>query len=95
MTGPAPALTPGTAALGEAAGALREQVREFLVAEHAAGSFTPQCDVWLSGWDPDFSRKLGQRGWVGMTLPTEYGGHGRSALARSTRSCGPCSTSWP
>jgi alkylation response protein AidB-like acyl-CoA dehydrogenase len=36
----------------------------------------------MSAPDPAFSRRLGARGWIGMTLPTAYGGHGRSALDR-------------
>ncbi|MEU5879681.1 acyl-CoA dehydrogenase family protein [Spirillospora sp. NPDC047279] len=64
-------LPPGTAAL-------REEVRAFL----AARDFTPRCDSWLTGADPAFSRALGERGWLGMTLPPEYGGHGRSPLDR-------------
>ena len=61
---------------------LRREVREFLAKERAEGHFTPRCDVWLSGWDERFSRELGARGWLGMTLPTEYGGHGRGTLDR-------------
>ncbi len=34
------------------------------------------------GFDADFSRKLAARGWIGLTLPAEYGGAGRSAFAR-------------
>ncbi len=49
-----------------------------LAAEH----FVPACDAWLSGWDESFSRRLAAHGWVGMTVPPEYGGHGRSALER-------------
>ena len=61
---------------------LRSQVRGFLSAERTAGRFVPACDAWLSGWDESFSRRLAERGWVGMTIPPEYGGHGRSALDR-------------
>ena len=61
---------------------LRAEVREFLAKERAEGRFVPRCDVWLSGWDERFSRELGARGWLGMTLPAEYGGHGRTALDR-------------
>lgn len=61
---------------------LRAELREFLAEERATGRFEPHCDVWLSGWDERFSRELGKRGWLGMTLPTEYGGHGRSNLDR-------------
>jgi alkylation response protein AidB-like acyl-CoA dehydrogenase len=32
--------------------------------------------------DPGFSRKLGERGWLGMALPKQYGGHDRSAVDR-------------
>src|SRR2546423_6999305 len=61
---------------------LRSQVRQFLSAERTAGRFVPACDAWLSGWDESFSRRLAERGWVGMTIPPEYGGGGRSALDR-------------
>ena len=36
----------------------------------------------MDGHDPAFSRKLGGRGWIGMTWPTRYGGGGRSGLDR-------------
>lgn len=36
---------------------------------------------WL-GYDADFSRELGKNGWLGLTLPREYGGRGLSAYAR-------------
>ncbi|MGW5381219.1 acyl-CoA dehydrogenase family protein [Nocardia sp. NPDC003963] len=62
--------------------ALRAEVRAFLAAELTAGSFVPAVDNWMSGFDPGFSARLGQRGWLGMTLPTGYGGHGRSAIER-------------
>ncbi len=61
---------------------LRGDVRSFLAAERAAGRFVPRVDSWISGWDEDFSRRLGARGWLGMTIPEEYGGHGRSHLDR-------------
>ncbi|CNG25384.1 acyl-CoA dehydrogenase [Mycobacterium tuberculosis] len=57
---------------------LRMRVREFLTET----PFTPRCDSWLTGADPAFSRRLGERGWLGMTLPERYGGHGRSPLER-------------
>ena len=34
------------------------------------------------GYDSDFSRELGRKGWLGLTLPKEYGGGGRSPYAR-------------
>ena len=38
--------------------------------------------MWLSGWDERFTKELGERGWLGMTIPVEYGGHERSPLER-------------
>ena len=58
--------------------ALRTEVREFLAEQLAAGAFTPSVDAWLSGWDEDFTSALAQRGWLGMTVPACYGGHGRT-----------------
>jgi alkylation response protein AidB-like acyl-CoA dehydrogenase len=61
---------------------LRADVRAFLADEVAAGAFTPRCDNWLAGWDEPFTGRLADRGWIGLTIPTEYGGHGRTALER-------------
>ncbi|OUM90735.1 MAG: acyl-CoA dehydrogenase [Bacillus thermozeamaize] len=68
--------------LPEAAEQLRREVRQFLAEELEKGSFTPQCDAWLGGFSPEFSRKLGEKGWIGLTWPKKYGGHERSALER-------------
>ncbi|WP_254427387.1 acyl-CoA dehydrogenase family protein [Mycolicibacterium fortuitum] len=57
---------------------LRRQVREFLAEKLAAGAFTPSVDSWLCGWDENFTAELARRGWLGMTVPEQYGGHGRS-----------------
>jgi alkylation response protein AidB-like acyl-CoA dehydrogenase len=61
---------------------LRAEVRAFLADQLAAGKFTPSVDAWLSRWDEDFTAALAARGWLGMTVPVEYGGHGRSFLKR-------------
>lgn len=63
-------------------GTLRAEVRAFLL-ETLSADFGPsdRARSW-NGFDADFSRKLGQRGWLGMTLPTEYGGQGRTPLER-------------
>ena len=61
---------------------LRLEVRRYLELEIDEGGFVPQADAWLSGIDPSFSRRLAQRGWVGMTVPAAYGGPGRSDLER-------------
>jgi alkylation response protein AidB-like acyl-CoA dehydrogenase len=75
-------LTLAPAPRSEAAEQVRAEVREFLAAELAAGTFETHVDTWLSGVDPEFSRKLGARGWLGMTWPRRYGGHERSAMER-------------
>jgi len=62
--------------------ALRQKVRDFVAAELASGGFTPTINSWLGGWEPEFSRKLAAQGWLGMTIPKEYGGHGASFLER-------------
>lgn len=75
-------LTLQPAPVSPAADRVRMEVREFLRAELDASTFTPCVDSWLSGVDPAFSRKLGERGWLGMTWPARYGGHDRSAMER-------------
>jgi alkylation response protein AidB-like acyl-CoA dehydrogenase len=61
---------------------IRRSVRSFLAREIDEGRFTVEADTWMSRRDPDFSRRLAVRVWVGMTIPVEFGGHGRSALER-------------
>src|SRR4051812_50180134 len=78
-------LTLAPAPRSEAAEQVRVEVREFLAAERAAGSFETHVDTWLSGVDPTFSKKLGDRGWLGMTWPKENGGHERAGLGRGAR----------
>jgi len=66
----------------ESVRALRREVRAWLAEERRRGTFEPTCDSWLAGFSPEFSQKLAKQGWVGMMLPPEYGGHGRSGLER-------------
>ncbi|MGE4361336.1 MAG: acyl-CoA dehydrogenase family protein, partial [Mycolicibacterium sp.] len=61
---------------------LRAEVRRFLAEQLAARAFTPTADARLCGWDEDFTAALAERGWLGMTVPVAYGGHGRSFLER-------------
>ncbi|MGR6520269.1 acyl-CoA dehydrogenase family protein (plasmid) [Rhodococcus erythropolis] len=61
---------------------LRHRVRAFLADEFATGRITPHSDQWLAGWDPEFSRRLAAKGWIGMAFPTQYGGTAEGALAR-------------
>jgi alkylation response protein AidB-like acyl-CoA dehydrogenase len=61
--------------------ALRAPVREFLAQAVREMPAATRARSW-SGYDPAFSRELGRRGWLGITLPPAYGGGGRSAFAR-------------
>ncbi|MFS0916431.1 acyl-CoA dehydrogenase family protein [Brevibacillus sp. 179-C 1.1 NHS] len=61
---------------------IRAEVREFLTNEQDKGTFEPRCDQWLNGYSPELTKKLGEKGWIGMTWPKKYGGHERSALER-------------
>ena len=61
---------------------LRTEVRQFLAEEIVAGSFDPNDPSPRIGADREFSRKLGARGWLGMTWPKQYGGGERSYLER-------------
>lgn len=62
--------------------ALRLEVREFLREEIESCRIRTGADAWMSGIDVDFSKRLAARGWIGMTIPVEYGGHGLTALER-------------
>ncbi len=61
---------------------LRASLREFLVSDRAEFGWTPKADAWLSSWDEAFSARLGDAGFLGLTIPTEYGGHGLGHLHR-------------
>ena len=65
----------------QAAEELREEVRAFLADEVATRTPLQRAESW-NAFDPEFSRRLGERGWIGMTWPKGYGGHERSALER-------------
>ena len=64
----------------DSAPALREQVRA-LVAEHGERDPVRRANSWTKA-NPQFSKKLGEAGLLGMTWPKEYGGHERSQLER-------------
>jgi alkylation response protein AidB-like acyl-CoA dehydrogenase len=66
--------------LDDAELALRHEVREFLRQEFPPGEYRP--NLGFGGYSPDFSRRLAARGWVGMAIPREYGGQGRTAVER-------------
>src|SRR5881409_2312457 len=61
--------------------ALRAEVREFLRRELGDAAPVRRAHSW-GGFDREFSKKMGVRGWIAMTWPKRYGGHERSALER-------------
>ena len=67
--------------LSHAERALQVEVREFLETTLPRGSFEPGLGM-AGRKDPEFSRALAARGWVGMSLPREYGGGDRAAVER-------------
>lgn len=60
--------------------ALRDEVRAFM-AEYRAQGNPPQLGI---NAEPsiEFSKQIASRGWIGMSIPTEYGGPGRTAVDR-------------
>jgi alkylation response protein AidB-like acyl-CoA dehydrogenase len=62
--------------------AFRREVEEFLARELPAERRTVREDGWITGFSREFSRKLGARGWIGLTWPRRYGGQERSPLDR-------------
>ncbi len=61
---------------------LRSAVRDFLDADRKQFGWKPAVDCWLSRWDADFSVRLADAGFVGLTIPAEYGGRGLGYLHR-------------
>lgn len=60
---------------------MRQPVRDFVRQALKDKSLESRARSWL-GFDADFSRQLGERGWLGLSLPQAYGGQGRSPFAR-------------
>ncbi len=60
---------------------LRAEVREFVAESFPFGRYLPQLGINAEA-SPEFSRRLGERGWLGMVIPEEYGGPGRTAVER-------------
>lgn len=78
--------------------ALSAEATEF--ARHWAAKCEIREDSWLRGVDREFSRELGERGWLGMCWPRRWGGGERSALERFVvvealiSNGAPCAASW-
>jgi acyl-CoA dehydrogenase len=61
---------------------LRLGVRDFLRSDRAEFGWAPAVDAWLGQWDEGFSARLGAAGFLGLTIPKQYGGHELSHLHR-------------
>ena len=61
--------------------ALRQEVRAFLAEALKGYPAVKRAYSWM-GFDAQFSRLLGSRGWLGMALPKQYGGGEASPFAR-------------
>ncbi len=60
----------------------RQEVCNFLEEEIKKGYWEPACDSWIQGFDTEFTKRVAQRGWIGLTWPKEYGGQGLSYIDR-------------
>ena len=86
-------------ALPDGAAAFRQQVKAFLKDHLPALPPDVRARSWM-GFDAGFSRALARRGWVGITLPAQYGGAGLDAFSRfvlveELLACGaPVSAHW-
>jgi len=56
----------------------REEVKAFLEKELTSGTFEVHCGPLVEGPSREFSRKMAEKGWIGLTWPKKYGGQGRS-----------------
>jgi alkylation response protein AidB-like acyl-CoA dehydrogenase len=69
-------------AFSEEQRAFRGEVRDFVKRELEAGTFTPQSKGLVGARDIAFSRRMADRGWIGLTWPETYGGKGRGYVDR-------------
>ena len=60
---------------------LRSEVRAFLETNLDNVPQEIKAETW-SGADPEFSKKVGKKGWIGLSWPKKHGGAGRSAMER-------------
>ncbi|SMC42660.1 acyl-CoA dehydrogenase family protein [Novosphingobium sp. B1] len=61
--------------------ALRPAIRAFIQQNIAGIPLDRRARSW-QGFSAEFSRALGQAGFLGLTLPKEYGGNGKGPFAR-------------
>jgi alkylation response protein AidB-like acyl-CoA dehydrogenase len=61
--------------------AFRAEIRAFLNETLQAMPSHMRARSWM-GSDAEFSRKLAKRGWLGLTIPKQYGGSGKGFFSR-------------
>lgn len=61
---------------------LRKEVRAFIAEEIERGTINPAAGLRGDGFNREFSKRVGAKGWIGMTWPKKYGGSERSYLDR-------------
>ncbi|GAC1414809.1 MAG: acyl-CoA dehydrogenase family protein [Burkholderiaceae bacterium] len=64
-----------------AAEGIRAAVRAFLEQHQPDAPPEQRARSWM-GFDAAFSRRMAEQGWVGMTMPAQYGGAGADAFTR-------------
>jgi alkylation response protein AidB-like acyl-CoA dehydrogenase len=60
----------------------RKEIVTFLEGEIKQGLWKPMIDAWIMGYDPNFTKRVSQKGWIGLTWPKEYGGGGKAFIDR-------------
>ncbi|MGD1923240.1 MAG: acyl-CoA dehydrogenase family protein [Paracoccaceae bacterium] len=61
---------------------LRADVRAFLADEISRGTFSPALGLKQDSFDREFSKRVGAKGWIGMTWPKQFGGREMTHLDR-------------
>ena len=68
--------------LTEEEAAFRDQVREWLEANHPGEEPRSGTDEWIE-FATDWQRALHAGGWAGISWPAEYGGRGASLIEQA------------
>ena len=61
--------------------ALRPKIRAFIAERIGRYPAEVRARTWMA-FDAQFSREMGEHGWIGLSLPERWGGQGRGAFAR-------------
>ncbi len=61
---------------------VRDDIRAFLAEALPPPAAIPE-DGWISGFSPEFSRRMGAAGWIGIAWPRTFGRGERSYVERA------------